>query len=92
MISLGSKGAVLATESGVYAVNAPKVDVLSTIGAGDSSIAGFISAKANGNCDGEALRVAVAFGSAACMSEGTRPPMKEDVAALLEDVNVTKIK
>ena len=92
MISLGSKGAVLATESGVYAVNAPDVEVLSTIGAGDSSIAGFISAKAKDADDGEALRVASAFGSAACMSEGTRPPMKEDVEALLANVNVTKIR
>ena len=92
MISLGSKGAVLATESGVYAVNAPDVEVLSTIGAGDSSIAGFISAKAKGADDGEALRVASAFGSAACMSEGTRPPMKEDVEVLLANVNVTKIR
>ncbi|MBO5884003.1 MAG: hexose kinase [Clostridia bacterium] len=92
MISLGGKGAVLSADSGIYSVNAPKIDVLSTIGAGDSSIAGFISAKANGACDGEALRVAVAFGSAACMSEGTRPPMKEDVDALLDSIKVTKMK
>jgi fructose-1-phosphate kinase PfkB-like protein len=34
------------------------------------------------------LRRAISYGSAACMSEGTRPPEKEDVAKLLAKINV----
>ena len=91
MISLGGKGAVLSSESGTYTANAPKIEVLSTIGAGDSSIAGFISAVAEGKDMGDALRNAVAFGSAACMSEGTRPPLAKDVQTLLDDIKVNRI-
>ena len=42
MVSLGGDGAVLAYENGVLIANAPKISVSSTIGAGDSMLAGFI--------------------------------------------------
>jgi 1-phosphofructokinase family hexose kinase len=90
MISLGGAGAVLACEDGVFSANAPKIDVLSTIGAGDSSIAGFIAAAKKGLSYSEMLRYAISFGSAACMTEGTRPPEKDSVAKLLEKVVVVK--
>ena len=83
MISLGGAGAVLATAEGVYAANAPKIEVRSTIGAGDSSIAGFLSAASEGLPYPEMLRRAVCFGSAACMTEGTRPPERSATEALL---------
>lgn len=90
MISLGGAGAVLACEDGVFSANAPKIEVLSTIGAGDSSIAGFIAAAKEGLSYSEMLRHAISFGSAACMTEGTRPPEKDSVAKLLEKVVVVK--
>ena len=91
MISLGGAGAVLATKDGVYAASAPKIEVRSTIGAGDSSIAGFLSAASEGLSYPEMLARAVSFGSAACMTEGTRPPESKDVAKLLGEVSVKSI-
>lgn len=91
MISLGSKGAMLCCEDGCFVAHAPKINALSTIGAGDSSIGGFIAARAAGLSYPEMLRYAVCYGSAACMTEGTRPPMAEDVNALLAEVTVEKI-
>ena len=90
MISLGGAGAVLACEDGIFSASAPKIDVLSTIGAGDSSIAGFIAAAKEKLPYYEMLRHAVAYGSAACMSSGTRPPEKNNVTMLLEEVVVEK--
>ena len=91
MISLGAKGAMLCCEDGCYIANAPDVTVLSTIGAGDSSIAGFVAAAKQGLPYSEMLRMAVCYGSAACMTEGTRPPRAEDITKLLESVQVTKL-
>lgn len=90
MISLGGAGAVLACEDGIFSASAPKIDVLSTIGAGDSSIAGFIAAAKEKLPYYEMLRHAVAYGSSACMSSGTRPPEKSNVAKLLEKVVAVK--
>jgi len=39
----------------------------------------------------ECLKMAVAFGTAACLTEGTNPPRKEDVEALLPLVTVESI-
>ncbi|MBQ9113091.1 MAG: 1-phosphofructokinase family hexose kinase [Clostridia bacterium] len=91
MISLGSKGAMLCCADGCFVARAPGITALSTIGAGDSSIAGFAAAAKMGAPYSEMLRTAVCYGSAACMTEGTRPPKAEDVAMLLEKATVEKI-
>lgn len=89
MISLGGLGAVLACREGVFSASAPKITPISTIGAGDSSIAGFISA-ANEPCDTR-LKRAIAFGSAACLTAGSRPPLLADIEKLLDSIEVNKI-
>ncbi len=91
MVSLGGKGALLASREGIYTCTPPDVKVKSTIGAGDSSIGGFIAATLEGESAAEALRRSVAFGTAACLSEGTRPPMREDVERILGEVMLENI-
>ena len=91
VIISSSKGAVLACAEGTFVAYAPKIKVVSTIGAGDSSIAGFIAAAKQGESYPEMLKNAVAFGSAACMTEGTRPPLASDVAACLSEASVEAI-
>ena len=92
MISLGEIGAVLASNEGCFVAEAPRVDAVSTIGAGDSSIAGFIAAINNSLSYQDALKRAVCYGSAACMSEGTQAPKANDIGALLKKTQVKKIK
>ena len=91
MISLGAKGAMLCCAEGCYTVAAPRIEALSTIGAGDSSIGGFCAAAKEGLGYAEMLRRAVAYGSAACMTEGTRPPSAEDVRRLLNELTTVRI-
>lgn len=86
MISLGAAGAVLACATGEFFTKAPAIHPLSTIGAGDSAIGGFLSALMAGKDALTCLRTAVAFGSAACLTPGTQPPKKEDILRLLAEI------
>ncbi len=91
MISLGSKGALLVCSEGAFTAVPPKIEAVSTIGAGDSSIAGFLAATKLEKSPEEALRTAVAYGTAACMSAGTRPPLPCDVEAIYEKISTNKL-
>ena len=91
MISLGAKGAMLCGAEGCFVAHAPKINALSTIGAGDSSIGGFCAAAKAGLSPAEMLRHSVAYGSAACMTAGTFPPRAEDVQTLLTEIQVETI-
>ena len=72
MATLGAAGAVLVTAEGAWHAAAPKIHVLSTVGAGDSSVAGYVLADVRGGDATERLRTAVAYGSAA--PRRRRPP------------------
>ena len=88
MISLGEKGALLVTENQAVIASPPTINALSTIGAGDSTIAGFIAAYSEGKDAAECLKIATSFGTAACLLEGTTPPTKENVAEIYKDVKI----
>ena len=90
IISLGGDGAVLVDDTDVVIAKAPKIDVRSTIGAGDSMLAGFIDGTVKGFSKTERLKRAIAFGSAACMQEGTLPPQKVDIEKMAETIIVEK--
>ena len=92
VVSLGKRGAVLTCASGTYYADAPKIDVLSTIGAGDSFIAGFIAGYSAGYDEEKTFKYASAFGAAACMREGTLPPLKKDADKIFEKLSIVKIK
>ncbi|WP_040159322.1 1-phosphofructokinase family hexose kinase [Nigerium massiliense] len=79
LVTLGGAGAVLVTADGAWAASAPAVDVLSTVGAGDSSVAGFVLADVRGEDPGQCLANAVAYGSAAAGLPGTTLPTPQDV-------------
>ena len=91
VISLGGDGAVLATSGDCFFAKAPQVSVLSTVGAGDSMIAGFIDAFTGGKAPTECLRRAVAFGTAACMCEGTSPPKEFDINLIEKNIKITQV-
>lgn len=91
MISLGDKGALVASNVGTYVARPPKIEALSTIGAGDSSIAGFLVAVRKGLCSADCLCHAVSFGTASCLTEGTQPPKAEDIDRLRGKIDIQKI-
>lgn len=81
-LTLGDAGAVLASKSGVIRLPVPSVQVLSTVGAGDSFLAGFVLRLAQGCAAKEAFRTAVAAGSAAVMTPATELCHRDDVERL----------
>ncbi len=92
MISLGGDGAAWSDGSERIILSVPRLaHPVSTIGAGDSTLAGLLAATAQGKTKEEALCQAVAFGTAACMTEGTKPPLPEDVVRVLEDARATRL-
>ena len=91
LISLGDKGALLVTNETVATATPPHVSVLSTIGAGDSTIAGFIASYAQGNSPEECLRTGVSYGTSACLLEGTTPPTRENVAQIYQNTRVKNL-
>ena len=81
MATLGAAGAVLVTAEGAWHAAAPKIHVLSTVGAGDSSVAGYVLADVRGGDATERLRTAVSYGSAAAGLPGTTLPTTSDLPA-----------
>ncbi|HET8602936.1 MAG TPA: 1-phosphofructokinase family hexose kinase [Marmoricola sp.] len=75
LVTLGGNGAVLVTATGAWHAAAPPTTVASTVGAGDSSLFGYLLADLRGTPDpGERLALAVAYGSAAAALPGTTIP------------------
>ena len=64
---------------GAWHATAPEVPVVSTVGAGDSSVAGYILADVNGGDEAERLSTAMAYGSAAASLPGTTLPTPADL-------------
>ena len=91
VVSLGADGAVLAGDEGLFRSVVPAICAVSTVGAGDSSIAAFLWAKERGLSDEEALRRMAAFGTAACLTPGTEPPRPEDARRIEKEIRSERI-
>lgn len=79
LVTLGAAGAVLATADGAWRAVPPRITVRSTVGAGDSSVAGYVLAETRGLPAPERLRLAVAYGSAAASLAGTQLPRPDQI-------------
>ncbi|MEG0541054.1 MAG: hexose kinase, partial [Angelakisella sp.] len=91
LISLGHEGLLHTGNGGATRVLVPAVDVISSVGAGDCTLAGFIMSVQQEMSLERCLSVAAAFGTAACLTEGTNPPPKLATANILQQLKVKKI-
>lgn len=91
LVTLGDEGAVFVSSEVCLRAHAPRISAVSTVGAGDSSIAGFLAAYSMQKSIDECVRSAVAYGSAACMREGTLPPLCEDIEKTAKNIRIEKI-
>ncbi|MED5815668.1 1-phosphofructokinase family hexose kinase [Mycolicibacterium sp. 050232] len=74
LATLGAAGAVLVNNSGAWLATPPPIVPRSTVGAGDSSLAGYLRAAVTGADDPQRLQMAVAYGSAAAALPGSALP------------------
>ena len=80
LLTLGGDGAVLSTaEGGLWSALPPRIAVRSTVGAGDSSLAGYVLASLAGKLPAERLRTAVAYGAASASLPGSAVPTPAQV-------------
>ena len=84
VLSMGSEGAMLMTRDRTHKASAPKVEMQSTVGAGDSMVAGMIYALLQGYDMKEVLCYGVACGTAATMHPGTELARKRDADELYQ--------
>ncbi|MEV0059758.1 1-phosphofructokinase family hexose kinase [Nocardia sp. NPDC050718] len=80
LATLGAAGAVLVTAEDAWFAAAPPIVPRSTVGAGDSALAGYLLADLAGADPADRLRAAVAYGSAATALPGTELPGPADIA------------
>jgi 6-phosphofructokinase 2 len=92
LASLGPEGMIMATKNEVLHARPPKVPVKSTVGAGDCAVAGFVHGMAMGESNVDALRRAVAAGTAATLNAGTGLCRCVDIDDLLPQVAVEEVK
>ncbi len=90
-VSLGAQGALLAAAGGVWRGMAPRVAVRSTVGAGDSMLAGLMAALARGDAPEQALRLGLACGSGTAAQPGTEIFDAAQLPALLEHTRVRRL-
>ena len=84
VVSLGARGAFIASKDGISYIYTPSVLVKSTIGAGDSMVAGLIYAILNGDISETILKWGVACGVAATLSEGTQLAQRDNIGKVLK--------
>jgi 1-phosphofructokinase len=79
LVTLGALGSVLVTPDGGFVAAAPRIRVQSTVGAGDSALAGYLLAELAGATPPERLAHAIRYGSAAAALPGTQAPRPVDL-------------
>lgn len=84
VVSMGPQGAYAITKDEAEFVSAPSVKKRSTVGAGDSMVAGMVYGCVNGYDLGHMVRMGIACGSAATINHGTELFKREDVDRLYE--------
>jgi 6-phosphofructokinase 2 len=90
-ISCGRDGMIIGDKNAMYRIVPPAVEVMSTVGAGDSSVAGLVFKLSSGGSLEEASRFAVAAGTAATLTPGTELCHKRDVEMLLPLITVERL-
>jgi 6-phosphofructokinase 2 len=89
VVSLGAEGALLITENLSIRFMPPQVKKLSTVGAGDSMVAGIVYALSKRWSVTKAVQYGVACGTAATMNPGTELCHLHDVEGLFSSMQYT---
>jgi 6-phosphofructokinase 2 len=89
VISMGASGALLITKDEIVKSHAPTVKRKSTVGAGDSMVAGMLHAITQEYTWKQVLQYGIAAGTATTMNPGTQLFKKEDVEKLYQKMDIS---
>lgn len=90
VVSMGEKGAWLIKKDSRQLITPPPADKKSTVGAGDSMVAGMVWMLAQGSSTKEAAEYGVACGTAATLKPGTELCSKEDADRFYQQIGYHK--
>ena len=86
VVSMGAAGALLVAKDIVQRFIAPPVKIKTTVGAGDSMVAGIVLYLSKGKDIKEAVRFGIASGTATTLNEGTQLCKLEDAERLYKEM------
>lgn len=92
VISLGSQGAIACYEGSIYDATPPEVKSISTIGSGDSLIAGVLWGLEQDAGIEDAMRLGCAAGAATAMSSGAEIGRRSDIDTIAPQVKVCRLE
>jgi 1-phosphofructokinase family hexose kinase len=92
ILSLGARGALLASPEGLFEALPPRVDALCPIGAGDALAAAYAWALDKKKSQPESLRWAVAAGTATAVLPGISFPTFDQTRAVYKQVQVKSLR
>ncbi|AXT84474.1 1-phosphofructokinase [Aeromicrobium sp. A1-2] len=88
LLTLGGQGALLMSLEGLWSAPAPTITARSTVGAGDSALAGYLVGALDGAGPADRLALAIAYGSAAASLPGSTMPTPADLPPLPQVVRL----
>lgn len=91
-VSMGGDGALICDGSRAYLAHGVKIEVKSTVAAGDSMIAGLAAGFASGSELTEAFRMGVAAATVRCMTPPEEMISLAAVQAMMDRIHMEKIK
>jgi len=92
VVTRGREGAIAAADHHYLRGVAPRVRAVSAVGSGDAFLAGVVLTLSRSGQMEEALRLGVAAGTAAVLTQGTEPCRRREVDILLSRVKVHPIE
>lgn len=91
-VSRGKDGVLVVSPQGVYQGRPPRIQVVNTVGCGDSMVAGFATGFAQGWELPQVIRYAVAISAANALTKETGCFQPEDLERLLPQVTVEQLE
>ena len=91
VISLGKDGALLVCDEGIYQGKPPKMEVVNTVGCGDSMVGGFAVGISRGYSAADTLKYAVAVASANALEAKTGDIKPENRDKIYEQVEIISL-
>ena len=92
VVSLGKDGALLVCDEGIYHGKPPKLEVVNTVGCGDSMVAAFAVGLSRGYSYKECLKYAISISAANAMSLSTGSFEKEMAEEIYDNVEIKDIE
>jgi 1-phosphofructokinase family hexose kinase len=91
IVSMGAQGAIFAEADERVHVQSPPIEVVSTVGAGDAMVSGFVTGQLRGLSLPDCARLATAFSIGALSQVGPRLPPPATVESFMHQVAVRSL-